>query len=189
MAPEVPLSEAPALKQLPLAHVAALLCVDRMVTATKAAAGRKGDPIAELAGAMRHVPRKNGLSASITRITSELEATGRVFQPEYTSSIERSRAMESTTRALAEASLLTMLWQTLALNGATADHFEDVGYFAKVLTERLEPRERLASLILYCRGLRTPSTQDKNVARLGNGLLTKFLQDFPGNAPAVARAS
>lgn len=103
-----------------------------MVTATKAAAGRKGDPVAELAGAMRHVPRKNGLSSSIAQITSELAATGRVHQPEYASSIERSRAMESTARALAEASLLTMLWQTLALNGATAGHFEDVGYFAKV---------------------------------------------------------
>ena len=62
------------------------------------------------------------------------------------------------------------------------DFLTFVRHTSKVITERLEPRERLSALLLYCRGLRTPSPQsaDKCVHRVSVGLLDKFLADFPG---------
>ena len=59
--------------------------------------------------------------------------------------------MESVARALSEAVVVTLLWRHLtqaARSGEIdAPSFEDISYFAKVLTERLEPRERHGSLV------------------------------------------
>ena len=102
---------------LPRAFVAALLFLDDVTKAAANATTTSSYASPSLSTVLRHVPRKNGLGALCAKVSADYakdrEGTRTLRRPRFETSLLRYRCMESISRAVSEAAIVTLLWRSL----------------------------------------------------------------------------